>query len=193
MNEAASEGLLGVNDPEERFTALYDRHYRSVLGYALLRADQGVAEDVSSETFLVAWRRLDDLPDHALPWLLGVARNLLAKQRDSRRRREALLDRIRAGVTTRDQAGRDVADEVVDKDAALSALASMPEKDLEAMALATWHGLEPRDAATVMGCSLRAYHARLHRARKRLAKAFAEEPRARPTAPNTRHQSLREV
>jgi RNA polymerase sigma-70 factor, ECF subfamily len=69
-----------VHDPDERFTALYDRHYRSVLGYTLLRAGQDAAEDVVSETFLVAWRRLDDLPDPPLPWLLGVARNLLHKQ-----------------------------------------------------------------------------------------------------------------
>jgi RNA polymerase sigma-70 factor (ECF subfamily) len=61
------------------------------------------------------------------------------------------------------------------------------------MALATWHGLDPREAAAVMGCSVRAYHARLHRARKRLATAFSGEARARAAAQNTRHQSLREV
>jgi RNA polymerase sigma factor (sigma-70 family) len=193
VNEADAEGFLGVNDPEERFTALYDRHYRSVLGYVLLRADHGVAEDVSSETFLVAWRRLDEMPDRALPWLLGVARNLLAKQRDSRQRRRALLDRITARAAAQDQVSWDIADQVVDRDAALTALASMPEKDLEAMALATWHGLDPREAAAVMGCSVRAYHARLHRARKRLATAFSGEPRPRATVPNARHQPLKEV
>src|SRR3954467_9363138 len=79
----------GVNDPAERFTALYDRHYRSVLGYTLLRAGQDTAEDVTSETFLVAWRRLDDLPEPPLPWLLGVARKLLHKQYPPRPRRPA--------------------------------------------------------------------------------------------------------
>ncbi|WP_198679155.1 sigma factor [Thermomonospora amylolytica] len=51
-----------MDDPRSRFTHLYDEHYRRVLAYALTHADQGVAEDVVSETFLVAWRRLDDLP-----------------------------------------------------------------------------------------------------------------------------------
>jgi RNA polymerase sigma-70 factor (ECF subfamily) len=76
-----------VKDSTERFTALYDRHYRNVLGYALLRAGQDLAEDLVSKTFLVAWRRLDDLPDPPLPWLPGVTRNLLHKQYDSGRRR----------------------------------------------------------------------------------------------------------
>ncbi|WP_165978725.1 RNA polymerase sigma factor [Actinomadura darangshiensis] len=182
-----------MNDSEERFTALYDRHYRSVLGYVLLRSDPEVAEDVSSETFLVAWRRLDEMPDRALPWLLGVARNLLAKQRGKQQRGRALLDRITARAAVREHAGQDVADQVADRDAAVKALASMPEKDLEAMALATWHGLEPHEAATVMGCSLRAYHARLHRARKRLGSALARDAEPRPSPPHARSQPVGEI
>jgi RNA polymerase sigma factor (sigma-70 family) len=193
VNEARPEGLLGVNDPEERFTALYDRHYRRVLGYVLLRAENGVAEDVSSETFLVAWRRLDEMPEQTLPWLLGVARNLLAKQCDSRQRRKALLDRITAGAAAQEEVSWDIAEQVVDKDAALIALASMPEKDLEAMALATWHGLDPQESAAVMGCSVRAYHARLHRARKRLATALSAESGSRPSVRNAHHRPVREI
>ncbi|SDK47343.1 RNA polymerase sigma factor [Nonomuraea jiangxiensis] len=171
-----------MDDPEERFTDLYDRHYRSVLGYALLRAERDVAEDVSSETFLVAWRRLADLPEPPLPWLLGVARNLLAKQRVSRRRRQALVDRIAALTTARDQVGWDVAEHVVDRETALAALAALPERDVEAMVFATWYGLPPDQAAAVMGCSVRTYNVRLHRARKRLGQALrpGDGPRPRP-------------
>jgi RNA polymerase sigma-70 factor (ECF subfamily) len=42
-----------VDDPESRFTALYDAHYRGVLGYALTKAEPGTAEDVVSEVFLL--------------------------------------------------------------------------------------------------------------------------------------------
>jgi RNA polymerase sigma factor (sigma-70 family) len=173
-----------VDDPEERFTDLYDRHYRSVLGYALLRTEHGMAEDVSSETFLIAWRRLDELPDPALPWLLGVARNLLAKQWDSRHRRQRLVDRIAALNTSQDHLILDIAEHVVDRETALAALATLPEQDVEAMALATWHGLPPDQAATVMGCSARTYNVRLHRARKRLDRALGAE--ARVTRPHPR-------
>ncbi|SEG79720.1 RNA polymerase sigma-70 factor, ECF subfamily [Nonomuraea solani] len=161
-----------MDDPEERFTDLYDRHYRSVLGYALLRAERDVAEDVSSETFLVAWRRLGDLPESPLPWLLGVARNLLAKQRDSRHRRQALVDRIAALTTSRDQESWDVAEHVIDRESAMAALSALPEQDVEAMVFATWYGLPPEQAAAVMGCSVRTYNVRLHRARKRLTQAL---------------------
>ncbi|MFF4622304.1 RNA polymerase sigma factor [Nonomuraea jabiensis] len=161
-----------MDDPEERFTDLYDRHYRSVLGYALLRAERDLAEDVSSETFLVAWRRLDDLPQPPLPWLLGVARNLLAKQRDSRHRRQALVDRIVALTTPRDQVAWDVAEHVIDRETALAALSALPEHDVEAMIFATWYGLPPEQAASVVGCSVRTYNVRLHRARKRLTQAL---------------------
>jgi RNA polymerase sigma-70 factor (ECF subfamily) len=164
-----------VDDPQERFTALYDRYYRSVMGYVLLRVEQGVAEDVCSETFLVAWRRLDELPEQVLPWLLGVARNMLAKQREVRYRRKALVDRIAALTTERDQIVWDVAEHVVDREQAISALRALREKDLEAMILATWYGLAPEQAASVMGCSVRAFNVRLHRARKRLTARLRQE------------------
>ncbi|MER6944194.1 sigma-70 family RNA polymerase sigma factor [Nonomuraea sp. NPDC000554] len=180
-----------MDDPQERFTALYDRHYRSVLGYALLRTERDAAEDVSSETFLVAWRRLDELPEPPLPWLLGVARNLLAKQRDSRHRRQALVDRIAALTTSRDEVSWDVAEHVVDRETALAALSALSEQDVEAMVFATWYGLPPEQAAAVMGCSVRTYNVRLHRARKRLGNALRlDQGGARPRPRTARGRFL---
>jgi hypothetical protein len=66
-----------MDDPLERFAGVYDQYYRNVLRYLLQHAEQGTAEDVASETFLIAWRRFPAIPDPPLPWLLGVARNLL--------------------------------------------------------------------------------------------------------------------
>jgi DNA-directed RNA polymerase specialized sigma24 family protein len=68
---------------EDRFEELFREHYRAVRGYALRRAPGDLAQDVVSETFLAAWRRLDDVPDDALPWLYGVARRVPANQRRS--------------------------------------------------------------------------------------------------------------
>jgi DNA-directed RNA polymerase specialized sigma24 family protein len=68
---------------EERFEGLFRQNYAAVRAYALRRAPHDVAQDVAAETFLVAWRRLDDVPDDALPWLYGVARRVLANQRRS--------------------------------------------------------------------------------------------------------------
>ncbi|GIH78840.1 RNA polymerase sigma factor [Planobispora longispora] len=156
-----------MDDPEARFTALYDRHYRSVLGYALLRAERQAAEDVASETFLIAWRRLDGVPDQPLPWLLGVARNLLRKHHERGRRWVTPAERL-AALTQEN----DVADEVSERRMALEALAVLPEHEVEAVILASWHGLGPAEAAKVAGCSARAFSVRLHRARRRLADAM---------------------
>ncbi|MBA9006533.1 RNA polymerase sigma factor [Thermomonospora cellulosilytica] len=165
-----------MDDPRSRFTRLYDEHYRRVLAYALTHADQGVAEDVVSETFLVAWRRLDDLPAAELPWLLGVARNMLRRQRDGGHRRRALAERAAELTTPADLAAWDVAEHVVEREAALDALACLPERDVELLTLITWHGLSPREAARVLGCSAATLFVRLHRARKRLARALEAAP-----------------
>ncbi|MFB9891101.1 RNA polymerase sigma factor [Planobispora takensis] len=156
-----------MDDPETRFTALYDRYYRSVLGYALLRAERQAAEDVVSETFLVAWRRLEQVPERPLPWLLGVARNLLRKHHDRRRQWATSAERLAVLA----QEG-DVADQVSERRAALEALATLPEHEAEAVILASWYGLGPAEAAEVAGCSARAFTVRLHRARRRLADAL---------------------
>lgn len=64
---------------ETSFAATYDRHRSAVIRYGLRRLGDGdAAEELAQEVFVVAWRRRDDVPDHALPWLYGVARRLLA-------------------------------------------------------------------------------------------------------------------
>jgi RNA polymerase sigma-70 factor (ECF subfamily) len=158
-----------VNDPEARFTDLYDRHYRSVLGYALLRSDHGVAEDIASETFMIAWRRLDDLPDPPLPWLLVVARNVMRNQRKRLLRGAELVARL---AELNSFAEGDVAERVANREAALAVLSGLKEHDVEAVILASWYGLSPEEAAQVAGCSPRTYNVRLHRARRRLADAL---------------------
>ncbi|SDI58330.1 RNA polymerase sigma-70 factor, ECF subfamily [Sinosporangium album] len=161
------------DDPTNQFTALYDRHYRSVLGYVLLRAEQAAAEDVVSETFLIAWRRFHDLPDRPLPWLLGTARNLLRKHHHSRAHDVVLMDRI-ATLSVVGPPVDSVAEAVQARETALSALAQMSERDIEALVLTVWHGLSPAEAAKVTGGSRAAFAVRLHRARKRLATSLQE-------------------
>jgi RNA polymerase sigma-70 factor (ECF subfamily) len=167
-----------VDDPLERFARLYDRYYRNILRYALQHADPGSAEDVASEAFLIAWRRWPDVPEPALPWLLGVARNLLRKQAEAGRRRGLLADQIATMTTAADIVGWDAGEHVVERVTALQALASLPERDVEVLTLVSWHGLDPRGGGAVLGCSPRAFTVRLHRARRRLIEALraADQP-----------------
>ena len=78
----------------ERFVTLYERHASLVLAYARRRIGADEAEDVLAETFLVAWRRRDDVPDDALPWLYAVAGNVLRNRTRAQRRRAALSARL---------------------------------------------------------------------------------------------------
>jgi RNA polymerase sigma-70 factor (ECF subfamily) len=174
-----------VDDPLERFTGLYDRYYRNVLRYALQHAEPGSAEDVASETFLIAWRRLVDVPDPPLPWLLGVARNLLRKQAAAGHRRRRLADHVAAMTSPADLVAWDTSEHVTERAVALQVLASLPDRDAEALTLVTWHGLDPRQAAEVLGCSPRAFTAALHRARKRLTRALRAANQAPPPAART--------
>ncbi len=132
-----------------------------------------MAEDLTSETFLIAWRRLDDLPDPPLPWLLGVTRNLLRKQRARRLRTEELVARL-AQLTTFVEG--DVAEKVANRQHALAALTGLKGQDVEVLILTSWCGMTSAEAAEVAGCSARTYEVRLHRARQRLRKALQSTP-----------------
>ena len=147
-----------------RFEALFERHHAAVRGYVVRRAAGVVVEDVVADTFLVAWRRLEDVPDLALPWLLGVARRVLADQRRTARRRRSLSERLRREASTPGPWSPPVglSAELID------ALRMLTEREREALLLVAWDGLSPRDAAVVAGCSSAAFRVRLHRARGRV-------------------------
>lgn len=150
----------------QRFEELFRSHYPAVRGYALRRSSPDAAQDAVAETFLVAWRRLDDVPEDALPWLFGVARRVLANQRRSSGRGAALEQRL-AGAAGGAQV--DLEESVTESEVVRSALALLSERDREALILVAWHGLSGKRAARAAGCSRAAFDVRLHRARRRLA------------------------
>jgi RNA polymerase sigma-70 factor (ECF subfamily) len=172
-----------LSDHVQWFTGLYDQYYRRVLRYALQHADPGSAEDVASETFLIAWRRLAEIPEPPLPWLLAVARNLLRQQFGRSRRQQRLADRIAALTSDADLQAWDAGEHVVERAAALDALGSLNDADVEALTLVTWHGLSAAEAAQVAGCSPHAFTVRLHRARGRLADALRRSDDRNPAHP----------
>lgn len=160
MTEAEARG---------RFTAIYDAHHAQVYAYAVSRVGRQLADDVASETFLVAWRRLGVVPAAALPWLLGVARNVVRERYRTEVRQAALAAELRAWG---DEAVADIADGVTERAAMLAALTRLGDEDRELLTLMAWHGLSAREAARVVGCSTATFFVRLHRARKRLHEAL---------------------
>jgi RNA polymerase sigma factor (sigma-70 family) len=161
-----------VDEQEARFTRLYETYYRNVFGYVVLRVAPQVAEDLTGEVFTVAWRKIDEIPERALPWLLGVARNLTRQSHGAASQTRGLVDRLAGLTADADLHAWDAADHVIARDQALAALRTLSAKEAEAVTLTAWHGLEPADAARSAGCSRAAFVVRLHRGRRRLAKAL---------------------
>ncbi|WP_461008562.1 RNA polymerase sigma factor [Streptomyces capparidis] len=170
-------------DEAERFTAMYDECRRRVWAYVVSRAGRQVADEVVSETFTVAWRRFAELPEPPLPWLLGVARNVLRDSVRAEVRRESFAAELRAWAEVAED---DVADDVADRLVLLRALGELGEDDREVLILAAWQGLTPREAARVVGCTPAAMRVRLHRARRRLARAAEERSDAPADRPRVR-------
>ena len=163
--------VMDEGSPTERMEALFRRHYRDVAAYVRRRAEPDLAEDVVAETFLVAWRRLDDVPDDARPWLLGVARKALSTQRRARARRRSLLEKLASQPLPRGT-------ELPENLGVADALARLSERDREALTLVAWDGLSPTEAAAVVGQSAVAFRVRLHRAKRRLRRRIEAQSSA---------------
>ena len=138
------------------------------------------AEDLTADVFAIAWRRRDDVPDPALPWLYGVARRVLA----SHRRRVITLplpdSRMDAGMDAgiEDDGGvasesGDPAELVTDDLVLRQAWRQLSARDREVLLLTAWEGLGERELALALGVSVGGASAALSRARSRLREALA--------------------
>ena len=168
---AGGPGERMTDDQRRRFDQVYAVHHAAILGYALRRTGNADdAADVIAETFLTAWRRIDDIPagEAARPWLYGVARRVLANQRRGEQRRSALGERLRSELA----AERFHREPPPGLDGVAAALRRLGDTDREILTLAAWEGLDAGQIAVVIGCSRNAARIRLHRARRRLAAAL---------------------
>lgn len=170
---------------QDRFIELYTQTRHDLLTFVRRRAQSPEdAADMLAETYLIAWRRLDQIPggDRARLWLFGVARNLLLKTARQARVRSALSDRLGAELRA---ASTDPAETVDDSSltALGAALAELSEADRDILTLSAWEDLSPREIAAVIGSQANAVRVRLHRARKRLSRQLDQSqssPRSVP-------------
>ena len=149
-----------TDDAAERFELLYRQHFRAVLRFALARLDPESAKDAVAETFLIAWRRLAEVPDDPAPWLFAVARKVIGGEFRSHARREALrirLETASAGPAVPGELGEEIAQRAV----VLAAFTGLSENDREVLRLIAWDGLSSKDAAVVLGVTRFAFGVRL--------------------------------
>ena len=157
------------------FERLFERHAPELLRYCFRRtADAAAAEDLVSAVFLEAWRRRSDFRAgaDARPWLYGIATNLAHGQRRARRRHATGLARLAA---TRPEGSPP--DEVLERQHemrdVLAAVAALPRREHDVLALCVWSGLSYEEAAGALGVPVGTVRSRLSRARARLADSGA--------------------
>jgi len=168
---ATAEEALPRELAEARFSRLYRDHEREILRYALRRStDPQDAADVVAETFLVAWRRLGEVPvdEEARLWLYATARRVLANHQRGVKRRTRLAERLR------EELRKQLPLQAVAERPVLEALATMSDADRELLMLVGMEELSPSEAACVLGVSTMAARTRLHRARRRLRARLSE-------------------
>lgn len=171
-------------DGRTRLVRLYHEHRDAVVAYCMRRAPREDAMDAVAETFAVAWRRIEDIPsgDAERSWLYAVAYRVLSNQRRGNTRRGRLEDKLTTvatsvGVDPADQLVRSEEDQLV-----IDAMGALRPDDRELLQLVTWEE-HPRDqVAAMFGISRSTLDQRIHRATKRLRKAYARLEAPTPTA-----------
>jgi len=160
---------------EAEFQVIYDRHFDSVARYCLRRLPEHAAQDAVSEVFLAAWRRFDSMPtgDGSLPWLYGVARNVVRNASRSQRRSMRLSAKSKAQPHYPEPSPEL---QIIrnEQDAELvAALESLKPDEQEVLRLRAYEGLSVKQISLALGCSEDAAKKRVSRALNRLRKAAA--------------------
>jgi RNA polymerase sigma-70 factor (ECF subfamily) len=161
---------------QELFETLYSETRMSILGYLLRRVSIPTdAADLLSDTYLVAWRRIGDVPEgeSGLLWLYGVARHLVANYYRHERSEHALALTLRHALAANASAFEREHDAPFAEDIARS-LEALSPGDREIIELSAWEQLTPAEIAEVLGIKAGTLRVRLHRARLAIAEELAK-------------------
>ncbi|PZU47796.1 MAG: RNA polymerase subunit sigma-70 [Arsenicicoccus sp.] len=173
-----AELIVGsVGDPAQ-FAPLFDRHATTVHRYLGRRVGE-LADDLLSETFLIAFRRRASYrPEHVevRPWLLGIATNVVRGHVRTEQRRYRVLARAAAEPEGHGADPGDAADRL-DAEALrgplAAALAGLKPRDRDALLLLAWGQLGYEEIAAVLDVPVGTVRSRLHRARRQTRAALS--------------------
>jgi RNA polymerase sigma-70 factor (ECF subfamily) len=197
LNGKTPSMALGATDAEViaacaadplRFAEIFDRHYAAVFGFAARRVGHDQAGEVASETFLRAFARRGSYrrdAEDALPWLYGIASNLVLHERRRFARYLAAVERLGAGPPPSDPDGGFTAvdrrlDAPGDWARMRAALLALGDVDRELLLLVTWDELSYAEAAVVLDLPAGTVRSKLNRAKARLRELLAADGRTGP-------------
>jgi RNA polymerase sigma-70 factor (ECF subfamily) len=158
---------------ERHFSELYEATAQDILGFLLRRCPTPEdAADCLAETYAIAWDKRERIPagPDARPWLFGVARNVMRRDRERDGRAGAAARDVSNALATA-SSGAESPPEI--GESVRRALAELPAIDQEIITLIAWDGLTPTEVATVLEMSPNLVRVRAHRARARLRAALA--------------------
>jgi RNA polymerase sigma-70 factor (ECF subfamily) len=176
MDEARTDAelLARAGTEPELFGILFDRHFAAIHRYLERRLGAEEANELAGEVFRIAFEqrgRFRPLHESALPWLYGVATNLMLKRWRSERRRLRALAGLEAAAE-RHSSELEGAEERLDarslRARLLDALAALPQGDRDVMVLVAWEELSYEEVGTALAIPVGTVRSRLNRARGRL-------------------------
>jgi RNA polymerase sigma-70 factor (ECF subfamily) len=169
------------------YEGLYRTHAQAVYAYCLRRTTTDEAKDAMADVFVVAWKRFSVVPegDGALPWLYGVAKNVLADKHRSARRRDRLFAKALSNFEALVPGPEGQVVRRSEHEAVVAALTQLPEVDQEIILLVEWEGLSREQVAEMMFLSRSAIDKRMSRAYKRMAQTLGVKRQDVRTPPVT--------
>jgi RNA polymerase sigma-70 factor (ECF subfamily) len=174
---ARSDEVLwrAASDGDERaFGSLYERHVDAIYNYLFRRsADWSEAEDLTAVVFLEAFRRRRDavvVEGKLLPWLYGIATNVLRNRRRAQWRHRRLLNRLAEERTPSLMAVPERVEASERMRLLLERTRLLPREQQDVLALCVWSGLSYEEAAVALGVPVGTVRSRLARAREALGK-----------------------
>ena len=157
---------------EDRFRRLVRENSPAVANYLRRRLHPLTAadlDDLVEETMLVVWRRIDSVPaDAELPWMIGVARNILRNARRNQNRRSAFESTLTPRANDASAEEHFIADASV-----RDALAALSDDDREILMMNAWDGLDTEALGVALVITTNAAAVRLSRAQSRFRATFA--------------------
>jgi RNA polymerase sigma-70 factor (ECF subfamily) len=182
MAEARSDAelLMRARNEPELFGVLFDRHFATIHRYLERRIGAESADELAGDVFRIAFEqrhRFRPLHESALPWLYGLATNLMLKRWRGERRRLRALARLDAasdrGIAF-PEGTEDRLDARTARAALLDALAALPQRDRDIVVLVAWEELSYSEVAVALEIPVGTVRSRLNRARRNLRELLGD-------------------
>ncbi|MCC6224516.1 MAG: RNA polymerase sigma factor [Thermoleophilia bacterium] len=175
-----AELLAAASGRPELFGIVFDRHFATIHRFLERRVGRDGADELAGDVFRIAFEqrsRFRPLHESALPWLYGLATNLVLKRWRAETRRARALGRL-AGTSHGPEDGVADADERIlaqgVRDRLLEALSNLPDAERDVLLLVAWEELAYEEVAVALDIPLGTVRSRLNRARRRFRELLAE-------------------